>query len=62
MSTTSEILKQIQDKLPEDWATVEPEHNMHFLLLGANDVLKLGGKYILVDGTMTLLQLLELEK
>lgn len=62
MSTTPEVLKQIQDKLPQDWATMSPEHKLHFLLKAADEVLKMGGKWILVDGTMTLLQLLELEK
>lgn len=62
--TKAEILTEISNKLPDDFDNlVEPQHKLHFLVKATNEVLEehcdLQGEFVLVDGSMTLLQLLQ---
>lgn len=52
--TTEELLQQIKQHLPDGWPDMESIHQLHFLMVAADDVLKPGGNWILVDGNMTL--------
>lgn len=56
--TKEEILLEINQNLPADWANMEVIHKLHFLMLAADTVLKPSGNWILVDGSMTLKDLL----
>lgn len=65
--TKREILTEISNRLPEDFDALEdPKHKLHFLAKATNEVMEefcgLEGQFILVDGSMTLLELLEDQK
>lgn len=57
--TTAELLQQVCEGLPEDFVSVEPEMKMHHLIMVASKVFNVPGDWVLVDGSRTLLELLQ---
>lgn len=53
------MLQQISDNLPDGWEEMSGEHQLHFLVKAFTDSWSLNGEWILVNGNMTLLELLE---
>jgi len=52
------IFAEIKTSLPQDWLSLQEDLRLHHLLLSINKVLKPTGTWVLVNGEMTLLQLI----
>lgn len=52
------VFAQIKTRLPADWLENTEELRLHLLLEAINYVLKPSGSWVLVNGDMTLLQLI----
>ena len=56
--TTADWLELISEILPDEFPELKPELKLHFLVKAANSVFDVPGDYVLVDGNLTLIQLL----
>ena len=52
------IFYEIKSHLPERWGELEDRLKIHHLMLATSEVLKPNGNWILVNGDLTLLQIL----
>lgn len=59
MTTTNDLLENIKHELPENWSNMEPELQLHHLLLAADEVLQPSGDFILLNKNITVAELLE---
>ena len=57
--TTDEILAEIKEKLPENFDGLSGEEKLSLLLQAADAVLGIEGTWILVNGDLTLLELMK---
>lgn len=57
-----QIFSKIKSHLPQDWLTQSEELRLHHLLDAINETLHPKGSWVLVNGEMTLLQLLHEKK
>ena len=57
--TTAEIMQQLVEQLPTTFAEEKPEMQLHYLVKAANEILDVPGEWVLINGNMTLIELLK---